>query len=201
MLKKTAVLFMLIAIPGILFSASWKKGDKVEMRGASSGIWFKSTIKDIKGKNYYVLSDGWSQDSVREVDASFLRPLTKSGTVTIRKGGAVWATVSPDGTIRINGSIVGSFDEDGGTVRKSGSIVGTIDAGTGIYKNGSGVGIFEPMGDVYRKGSLIANIDPSDGTIRLSGSIWGGIDGFTRKWRDVRASMAVLVFFAPEFGY
>lgn len=201
MLKKTAVFLILFTIPALLFSASWKKGDKVEMRGASSGIWFISTVKDIKGKKFFVLSDGWSEDSVREVEASSLRSVTKTGVVTIRKGGSVWSTVDSDGTIRINGSIVGSFEYDSGTVRKSGSIVGSIDAGTSIYKNGSGVGIFEPMGDIYRNGSQIANIDNADGTIRLSGSIWGRIDGFTKKWNDIRAVMAVIVFFAPEFGY
>jgi hypothetical protein len=201
MFKKSALFFILIILPGVLFSDPWRTGDIVEMRGASSGIWFKSTIKDIKGSTYYVLSDGWAEDNVREVDASFLRPLTKTGMVTVRKGGSVWATISPDGTIRINGSIAGNFEYDGGTVRKAGSIVGLIEPGTGIYKNGSGVGIFEPMGDIYRNGSNIAGIDPADGTIRLSGMIWGRIDGFTRKWNEVRATMAALVFFAPEFGY
>ena len=200
-MKRIMCIVMCAAVlfPAAVFAA-WKAGDKVEMRGKNSGIWFPSEIKKIEGAKYFVLIDGWNDEDMDETDASFLRKVTPNGVVTVRKGGSVWGTVSPDGTIRINGSIVGQFSQDG-TVRKNGSEVGSVDSGISIRKNGSEIGGHTPMGEMRRNGSIIGGIDRTDGTIRLNGSIWGSIDGYSKKWRDIRAAVALLVFFADDFGY
>jgi len=200
MKKHIVSILLILTIPVLLSADNWKADDRVEMRGPSSGLWFSSTVKNVEGNTYYVLSDGWNEDEVSECDESFLRAVTKNEQIAIRKGGSVWATVGADGRIRIGGNIVGEFSDDG-TVRKSGNIVGKIEYTGNIRKGGNLVGAVEPMGDIRRGGNIIAGFAGADGTIRLSGSIWGKLENFSKKWRDVRAAMAVLAFFSADFGY
>jgi hypothetical protein len=200
MKKHIIPILLILTLPVLLPADNWKVGDRVEMRGKSSGLWFPATVKNVEGNTYYVLSDGWNEDEVSECDESFLRVITKNEQVAIRKGGSVWATVGAEGRIRIGGNIVGEFSDDG-TVRKSGTIVGKIEYTGKIRKGGNLVGAVEPMGDIRRGGNIIAGFAGADGTIRLSGSIWGKLESFSKKWRDVRAAMAVLAFFSADFGY
>lgn len=179
---------------------NFKEGDWIEKKGSNSGLWFDGEIKKIEGNEITIVTWGWL-DEPQVVSHDILRPISPNNTVTIRKGGSVWAVVDPDGTIRINGSISGSINMDDGTIHKAGSIAGKIQFNGVIYKNGSETGAVWPSTEIYRGGSVIGGIDNKDGTIRLGGSIWGGIDDFTFKFRDFRTAFAVLVFFAPEFGY
>ncbi|HOV14503.1 MAG TPA: hypothetical protein PK771_09490 [Spirochaetota bacterium] len=134
-------------------------------------------------------------------DMSRLRKMVINKDIEIRKNGSIWAIISPNGDIRINGSIVGGINTEDGTIRKSGSIVGEIYFDGEIRKNGSQVGAINTSSDLYRNGQIIGSIDNQDGTIRLGGSICGNIENFGHTFREMRLTAVVLAFFAPEFGY
>ena len=201
MRKKTCLyLVSLILIPACAATAAWKVGDKVETQGAKSGIWFAGEVTRVEGDKVTVASWGW-MNNPEVVPTARIRALQSFSTVTVRRGGSVWAWVSVDGTIRVGGSIVGSIDPEDGTVRKSGSIVGRIFWNGEVHKAGSLAGSIWPTSEMYRGGTVIGGIDNRDGTIRKGGSIWGSIDGFHHTFQEFRMAFAVLAFFAPEFGY
>ncbi|MBO5632402.1 MAG: hypothetical protein J5965_25385, partial [Aeriscardovia sp.] len=52
----------------------------------------------------------------------------------ILKNGHVVGTVDSDGTVRINGSIVGGIDDRTGDVRKNGSIIGRVEPVSDLKK-------------------------------------------------------------------
>jgi hypothetical protein len=193
----------MVFISGLVASAAdYKKGDFIERQGSQSKLWFQGEVLDVEGSTITIGLWGW-MDSDPEVveDMARLRKLSITKDVIIRKNGSVWATVSPNGDIRVNGSIAGSINGDDGTIRKSGSMVGEIYFHGAIRKSGSEVGAIESGGDLRRNGQIIGSINNQDGTIRLNGSIIGGIDGFAHTFREMRLAAAVLAFFAPEFGY
>ncbi len=189
---------VMVLVPALLFAA-YKKGDLVETRGGKSGIWFPGKVVSVDGGKIMVSSFGWD-NNVEEIQKNAIRPVTRDGEVVVRKGGSVWATVSADGTIRVNGSIVGSLAADG-TVRKNGSIVGAVAMNGEVWKGGSMRGSVWPTSELYTNSGIVGSIDNNDGTIRKGGSIWGRVDNFSRKFRDMRAALAVLAFFSSEFGY
>ncbi|MBT3276109.1 MAG: hypothetical protein HN368_23375 [Spirochaetales bacterium] len=117
----------------------------------------------------------------------------------IWRGGSIWAEISADGDIWIDGWHVGEIEPDGDVWRGS-SYVGEIESDGDIWIQSSKDAEIETDGDIWLNSSQIAQIEPN-GKIWFKSSSWGEVTPFDGNYEDMKIIAAVLIFFAPEFGY
>lgn len=116
----------------------------------------------------------------------------------VRHDGAPWVVLESDGSVRLQGSQIGSLDDDGTVRNAGGSGIGTVDR-DGRLRNASGqiVASVDPDGSLRSSGRLVGSIAP-DGTIRLQGRIWGTATP-CRSPEARRSVAAILLFFSTFF--
>lgn len=120
-----------------------------------------------------------------------------SGGIEVRRGGSSWARIGEDGSVRVEGRVVGDIGKDG-TVRVEGKIEGRVDEDGTIRENGRIAGRVGEDGTLRSEGSLLGRID-RDGSIRRRGSLWGSASPCCSGFDASRRVAALLFFF--DRGY
>jgi hypothetical protein len=129
--------------------------------------------------------------------AVFVMTYAYTPNINVRKDGSEWGRIQPDGTIRILGNMVGSFDNNG-YVRKNGVFAGRIEGNGTIRKNGNYYGSLETNGNI-RVGGVYAGRIEQGGAIRnKSGTTWGSAENING-YEDMKKVAALLVFFTEDF--
>lgn len=126
-------------------------------------------------------------------------PKVVSRDMEIWYNGSSWGDITTDGKIWIENSRIGEIEANG-KVWKNGSKVGEIEEDGDIWIEGSKDVQIEKDGDLWFNGSKTVEIE-SDGDVWYEGSKLWEVDPFDGSYGDMRVIAAVLVFFAPEFGF
>lgn len=108
----------------------------------------------------------------------------------LKHGLSTFATIEPNGDVRINGITKGRFQQNGDVII-DGYIYVRISSDGSIRKNGAIVGQVHSNGDVTVNGRLTGKIE-KNGTVRENGSIIGSAKGVKKEW-------AAVVFFFSVF--
>ena len=125
-------------------------------------------------------------------------PAAWAGRIEIRHHGSPWVTVEADGTVRLRGGQVGSFDEDGTVRNPGGSRLGKVD-GDGTLRDASGAAVAQmETNGTLRYGGVAVGAIAGDGTIRRRGREWGRATPCSTP-ADRHRAAAVLLFFSTFF--
>ena len=178
-----------------------------------TGLFYPGKISAINGNSYDIQYDDGDQSTVRlnqirirdNLDAAGARvvavpeAVTVESPIVIQQAGSEWAVIETDGTLRIDGSIVGEITPEG-EVYHSGRMVGKVDSEGVIWVNGNQAGEIEPSGRFWRGSSPVGSIIVN-GDLYLSGKKWGESDSSLLDFNKQRVVAAILAFFAPEYGF
>lgn len=188
--------------PGAAVLAEWAPGQ-----------FYPGVISSVRGGSYDIQYDDGDRSTVRlnglrlqgniEAEGATVVAPTRSNTVdnaiVILRGGSIWAELQPDGTVLVEGSSVGEITAEG-AVYRGGRAVGEVDSEGVITQNGRRVGEIEMNGRLWRSGSPVGSV-VVNGDLYLGRSKWGEADVSLLGTRDQRIVAALVVFFAPEFGF
>lgn len=108
----------------------------------------------------------------------------------LKHGISTFATIEPNGDVRINGLTKGRFAQNGDVIIDD-SVYARIDADGSIRKSGAIVGKVASNGDITIKGKLKAKIE-KDGTVKENGVKIGSAKGVKKEW-------AAIIFFFNFF--
>lgn len=177
------------------------------------GQFYPGTVSSISGNSYDIQYDDGDQSTVTlngirlqgnlDAEGATIVEVTKPDTVetaiVLLRDGTEWAEIQPDGTVLIQGAAVGEITADG-YVFRDGNAVGEIDSDGIITMDGSRVGEIEMSGRLWRGSSPVGSVI-FNGDVYLGSSKWAETDVSRLDYSDQVVVAAIVVFFAPEFGF
>lgn len=186
------------------------------------GQFYPGTVSSISGNSYDIQYDDGDRSTVTlsgirlqgNLDAEGATVVAVTGAdtgaaasqedtvetaIVLLRDGSEWAEIQPDGTVLIEGSAVGEITADG-RVYRNGNAVGEVDDDGIITMNGSRVGEIEMNGRLWRGSSPIGSVI-FNGDVYLGSSKWAETDVSRLDYSEQIVVAAIVVFFAPEFGF
>jgi hypothetical protein len=178
-----------------------------------AGLFYPGTVSAINGDSYDIQYDDGDRSTVR-LDQLRIRDnlgvggarvvalaeaVTVEDPIVIQRSGSEWAEIETDGTLWVNGSVVGEITSDI-EVYRDGRMMGEVDSDGTIWVGDTRAGEIEPNGRFWRGSSPIGSI-VVNGDLYLSGSKWGAADSSLLSFNSQRVVAAILVFFAPDYGF
>lgn len=128
---------------------------------------------------------------------ALVAPHLASAELELRRGGREWLRIEDDGSVRIEGRVVGRIEPDG-EVRVGGRIAGEVEPNGDIRRGGLIVGRVERDGTLRHRGRAVGEVE-DDGEIRREGRVWGTVRNCCGDFGSKRTVAAALAFFGNEF--
>jgi hypothetical protein len=189
---------------------AYMPGDKVEVNW--KGSWYPAEVMEVSGNRCLIHYDGYDNSWDEWVGPARIRPVGgkressvsvdyMSG-ITVKRRDSVWANISNDNKISVQGRVVGEIASDG-MVKRGGRNVGKIGSDGKIMKEGFPVGEISQSGDFYilTKGETTVAFIYNDGSITKSSANWGMASNCCGSEDAARKIAILLVFFSTEFGF
>ncbi len=178
-----------------------------------TGLFYPGSVSAVNGNSYDIQYEDGDRSTVRlnqirirdNLGAGGARvvkiaeAVTVESPIIIQHAGSKWAEIETDGTLKIDGSVVGKITPEG-KVYRSGLMVGEVDSEGAIWVDGNRAGEIELSGRFWRGSSPVGSI-VVNGDLYLGGSKWGESDTSLLNFYQQRVVAAILAFFAPEFGF